>query len=292
MKRVQFEHSAIPYLFVAPQIIIIFVFFLWPAAQAIYQSFLLEDAFGLSSQFVWFRNYKDTIFSDSWLQAAGFTMVFSALVTFLSLAIALLLAVKANEVIRGASTYKTTLMWAYAIAPPVAGLMGNLMFNPLIGDLYKFLNAIGWDFDHKLDSFDAGFVVVLISVWKQVSVNFIFFLSGLQGIPKSVNEASMMDCRSSTRRFWTITFPLLAPTTFFLMVINITYAFFETFGVIDTTTRGAPGGATNTLVFKVFQDGFRGADLGGSSAQSVVLMIMVLLLTVVQFRFIERKVHY
>lgn len=292
MKRVQFEHSAIPYLFVAPQIAIILVFFLWPAAQAIYQSFLLEDAFGLSSQFVWFRNYEDTIFSDSWLQAAGFTIVFSAIVTFLSLALALLLAVKANEVIRGASTYKTTLMWAYAIAPPVAGLMGNLMFNPLIGDLYKFFNAIGWDFDHKLDSFDAGFVVVLISVWKQVSVNFIFFLSGLQGIPKSVNEASMMDCSSSIRRFWTITFPLLAPTTFFLMVINITYAFFETFGIIDTTTRGAPGGATNTLVFKVFQDGFRGADLGGSSAQSVVLMVMVLALTVVQFRFIERKVHY
>jgi len=292
VKRVQFEHSAIPYLFVAPQIAIILVFFLWPAAQAIYQSFLLEDAFGLSSQFVWFRNYKDTILSDTWLQAAGFTIVFSAIVTFLSLALALLLAVKANEVIRGASTYKTTLMWAYAIAPPVAGLMGNLMFNPLIGDLYKFFNAIGWDFDHKLDSFDAGFVVVLISVWKQVSVNFIFFLSGLQGIPKSVNEASMMDCRSSIRRFWTITFPLLAPTTFFLMVINITYAFFETFGIIDTTTRGAPGGATNTLVFKVFQDGFRGADLGGSSAQSVVLMVMVLALTVVQFRFIERKVHY
>lgn len=292
MKRVQFEHSTIPYLFVAPQIIIIVVFFLWPAAQAIYQSFLLEDAWGLSSQFVWFRNYKDTIFSESWLQAAGFTMVFSVLVTFLSLAIALLLAVKANEVIRGASTYKTTLMWAYAIAPPVAGLMGNLMFNPLIGDLYKFFNAIGWDFNHKLDSFDAGFVVVLIAVWKQVSVNFIFFLSGLQGIPKSVNEASMMDCKSSFRRFWTITFPLLAPTTFFLMVINITYAFFETFGIIDTTTRGAPGGATNTLVFKVFQDGFRGADLGGSSAQSVVLMLMVLALTVVQFRFIERKVHY
>lgn len=292
MKRVQFEHSAIPYLFVAPQIIIILVFFLWPAAQAIYQSFLLEDAFGLSSQFVWFRNYKDTIFSDSWLQAAGFTIVFSALVTFLSLALALLLAVKANEVIRGASTYKTTLMWAYAIAPPVAGLMGNLMFHPLIGDLYKFFNAIGWDFNHKLDSFDAGFVVVLIAVWKQVSVNFIFFLSGLQGIPNSVKEASMMDCKSATRRFWTITFPLLAPTTFFLMVINITYAFFETFGIIDTTTRGAPGGATNTLVFKVFQDGFRGADLGGSSAQSVVLMLMVLALTVVQFRFIERKVHY
>jgi len=292
MKRVQFEHSSIPYLFIAPQIIIITVFFLWPAAQAVYQSFLLEDAFGLSSQFVWFKNYGDTILSGSWLQAAWFTMIFSVLVTFLSLAFALLLAVKANEVLRGARTYKTTLMWAYAIAPPVAGLMGNLMFHPIIGDLYKFFNAIGWDFDHKLDAFDASFVVILISVWKQVSVNFIFFLSGLQGIPTSVMEAATMDCRSPTRRFWTITFPLLAPTTFFLMVINITYAFFETFGIIDTTTQGAPGGATNTLVFKVFQDGFRGADLGGSSAQSVVLMIIVLALTVIQFRFIERKVHY
>ncbi len=292
MKRVQFEHSAIPYMFIAPQIIIIAVFFLWPAAQAVYQSFLLEDAFGLSSQFVWFKNYFDTIGSTSWLQAAGFTIVFSTLVTILSLAIALLLAVKANEVIRGARTYKTLLMWAYAIAPPVAGLMGNLMFHPLIGDLYKFMNTIGFDFDHKLDPYDAGFVVVLISVWKQVSVNFIFFLSGLQGIPKSVNEAALMDEKSSFRRFWTITFPLLAPTTFFLMVINITYAFFETFGIIDTTTRGAPGGATTTLVFKVFQDGFRGADIGGSSAQSVVLMLLVLALTVIQFRFIEKKVHY
>ena len=292
MKRVQYEHSPIPYLFVAPQIIIIVVFFLWPAAQAIYQSFLLEDPFGLSSQFVWFRNYSDTIFSDAWLQAAGFTLIFSTLVTFFSLALALLLAVKTNEVIQGASTYKTLLMWAYAIAPPVAGLMGNLMFNPIIGDLYIFMNSIGFDFDHKLDPVDAGFVVILISVWKQVSVNFIFFLSGLQGIPKSVVEAATMDCKSSMRRFWTITFPLLAPTTFFLMVINITYAFFETFGIIDTTTQGAPGGATNTLVFKVFQDGFRGADIGGSSAQSVVLMIMVLALTVIQFRFIEKKVHY
>ena len=292
MKRVQFEHSAIPYLFVAPQILIIAVFFLWPAGQAIQQSFLLEDAFGLSSKFVWFRNYKDTILNDSWLQSASFTVIFSTLVTFLSMGIAMLLAVKANEVIQGARSYKTLLMWAYAIAPPVAGLMGNLMFNPLIGDLYKYLNIIGWDFDHKLDSFDATFVVILIAVWKQVSVNFIFFLSGLQGIPRSVLEAASIDCRSSIRRFWTIVFPLLAPTTFFLMVINITYAFFETFGIIDTTTQGAPGGATNTLVYKVFSDGFRGADLGGSSAQSVVLMLMVLALTVVQFRFIERKIHY
>ncbi len=292
MKRVQFERSAVPYFFIAPQILIIAIFFLWPAAQAIYQSFLLEDAFGISKQFVWFRNYEDTILNAAWLQSAGFTVVFSAVVTFFSLAIALLLAVRANEVLHGSSSYKTMLMWAYAVAPPVAGLMGNLMFNPFVGDLYAALNVMGWDFNQKLDAFDAGFVVILISVWKQVSVNFIFFLSGLQGIPKGVMEAATLDCRSPEKRFWTITFPLLAPTTFFLMVINITYAFFETFGIIDTTTRGAPGGATNTLVYKVYTDGFLGADLGGSSAQSVILMLMVLALTVIQFRFIERKVHY
>ncbi len=292
MKRVQFSHSSIPYFFIAPQIAIIVVFFLWPAAQAVKQSFMLGDAFGLSSRFVWFRNYEDMILNEAWVQSAGFTLVFSFLVTFLSLAIALTLAVRANEVIHGSSSYKTLLLWAYAVAPPVAGLMGNMMFNPLIGDLYQGLNFLGWDFNHTLHPFDAGFVVILISVWKQVSVNFIFFLSGLQGIPNSVLEAALLDCRSAGKRFWTITFPLLAPTTFFLIVINITYAFFETFGIIDTTTRGAPAGSTTTLVYKVFQDGFLGADLGGSSAQSVVLMLMVLALTVVQFRFIERKIHY
>lgn len=292
MKRVQYEHSFVPYLFVAPQIAIIAIFFFWPAAQAIYQSFLLEDAFGISSQFVWFRNYEDMVISEAWLISAGFTLAFSALVTLFSLAIALLLAVRANEVLQGAGTYKTLLMWAYAVAPPVAGLMGNMMFNPLIGDLFKGLNALGWHFNHLHSAFDAAFIITLISVWKQISVNFIFFLAGLQGIPKSVMEAATLDCRSAERRFWTITFPLLAPTTFFLMVINVTYAFFETFGIIDTTTRGAPGQATATLVYKVFQDGFRGADLGGSSAQSVILMLMVLVLTIFQFRFIERRVHY
>jgi sn-glycerol 3-phosphate transport system permease protein len=271
---------------------IIVIFFLWPAAQAVKQSFMLEDAFGLSSRFVWFRNYEDMILNEAWLQSAGFTLVFSFLVTFLSLAIALTLAVRANEVVHGSSSYKTLLLWAYAVAPPVAGLMGAMMFNPLIGDLYKSLNFLGWDFNHTLHPFDAGFVVILISVWKQVSVNFIFFLSGLQGIPNSVQEAAMLDCRSPGKRFWTITFPLLAPTTFFLIVINITYAFFDTFGIIDTTTRGAPAGSTTTLVYKVYQDGFLGADLGGSSAQSVVLMLMVMVLTVLQFRFIERKIHY
>jgi len=292
MKRVQLGHSPVPYFFVAPQILIIAIFFLWPAAQAVYQSFLLEDAFGMSSQFVWFRNFEDVLSSSSWLKSAIFTAVFSFLVAFISIAISLFLAVRADEVIRGAKSYKTLLMWGYAVAPPVAGLLGNMLFNPLMGDLYKLFNSFGFEFNHIQNANDAAFVVTLIAVWKQVSVNFIFFLSGLQGIPKSVTEAATLDCKSAERRFWTITFPLLAPTTFFLMVINLTYAFFETFGIIDVSTKGSPGGATATLVYKVYVDGFLGADMGGSSAQSVLLMIMVSVLTVFQFRFIERKVHY
>ena len=292
MKRVQFEHSAVPYLFIAPQILIISIFFLWPAAQALYQSFLLEDAFGMSSQFVWFRNFEDVLTSSSWTRSAIFTVVFSVLVSVLSIAISLFLAVRADEVIRGTKSYKTLLMWGYAIAPPVAGLLGIMMFNPLMGDLYKAFNSFGFEFNHIENANDAAFIVILIAVWKQVSVNFIFFLSGLQGIPKSVQEAATLDCKSPERRFWTITFPLLAPTTFFLLVINLTYAFFETFGIIDVSTKGAPGGSTATLVYKVYVDGFLGADMGGSAAQSVLLMIMVSVLTVFQFRFIERKVHY
>ncbi|GAA0618708.1 MULTISPECIES: ABC transporter permease subunit [Thalassospira] len=292
MKRVQFEHSAVPYLFIAPQILIISIFFLWPAVQALYQSFLLEDAFGMSSQFVWFRNFEDVLTSSSWTRSAIFTVVFSVLVSVLSIAISLFLAVRADEVIRGAKSYKTLLMWGYAIAPPVAGLLGIMMFNPLMGDLYKAFNSFGFEFNHIENANDAAFIVILIAVWKQVSVNFIFFLSGLQGIPKSVQEAATLDCKSPERRFWTITFPLLAPTTFFLLVINLTYAFFETFGIIDVSTKGAPGGSTATLVYKVYVDGFLGADMGGSAAQSVLLMIMVSVLTVFQFRFIERKVHY
>lgn len=292
MKRVQFSGTPLPYFFVLPQIAIVIVFFLWPAAQAVYKSFLLEDAWGLASQFVWFRNYEDMVLDADWVNTAVFTVIFSMIIAFVSLALALTLAVRANDILRGASTYKTLLIWTYAVAPAVAGLMGNLLFNPLIGSMTHLLHALGWEFDRASNGFDATFMIALIAVWKQVSVNFIFFLAGLQGISKSVQEAAILDCRSRGKRFWTITFPLLAPTTFFLLVINMTYAFFDTFGIIDTTTRGAPGGSTQTLVYKVYTDGFIGADLGGSSAQSVVLLLMVLVLTAFQFRFIERKVHY
>ena len=202
------------------------------------------------------------------------------LVTFFSLAIALLLAVKADAVLRGAKTYRTLLMWVYAIAPPVAGLLGILLFDQHVGPLVDLAAFFGWEMKIGVNYWDTAFAMITVSIWKQVPVNFIFFLSGLQGIPRSVREAAMIDCRSPGRRFWTVTFPLLAPTGFFLLIINITYALFDTFGVIDIMMKGEPGNNPMTLVYKVFLDGFRGNDLGGSSAQSVILMVLVLALTV------------
>ncbi|WP_193184679.1 ABC transporter permease subunit [Nisaea sediminum] len=292
MKRQQFDYISLPYLLIAPQLAIIMIFFVWPAAQAIYQSFMLEDPFGLSSQFAGFDNFREVLSSAHYATSAVFTLVFSALVAFLSMAIALLLAVKADGIIHGQSAYKIMLTWVYAVAPAVAGMIGTFLFDRSIGSLNHLLNATGWPFNPQLDVFDASFTVILVSVWKQVSVNFIYFLAGLQSIPRAVREAALIDCRNGFRRFWTVTLPLLAPTGFFVLVINITYAFFDTFGVIDTMTRGAPGGGTATLVYKVYQDGFLGADLGGSSAQSVILMILVLALTVVQFRVLEKRIHY
>lgn len=276
-----------------PQLAIVGIFFFWPAARAVYQSFLLEDAFGLSSEFVWFYNYEESVFSSAtYLDSFLFTLVFCTIVALLSLGFALLLAVQADNVVRGQSSYKTLLMWVYAVAPPVAGALSLFLFDIHIGPLPKYFASLGWTFEPGISGFDAVFWVTTAAVWKQISVNFIFFLAGLQGISMAVREAALIECKSGWRRFWTITFPLLAPTSFFLLVINITYAFFETFGIIDTTTRGAPGGSTNTLVYKVFQDGFLGQDLGGSSAQSVILMLLVMALTFIQFRVIERRVHY
>ncbi|WP_070971651.1 ABC transporter permease subunit [Vibrio sonorensis] len=291
-RRQQFLHTPLPYLLLAPQLVIIAVFFFYPAAEAIYLSFMLEDPWGTSSTFVWFENYQMLFESTEYLESVAFTILFSLVVSFLSLAFALLLAVKADSIIRGQSAYKVTLTWVYAVAPAVAGIIGGFMFNPHIGVVSEMFATLGWQFSFQTDPLDAVFAITLVSVWKQISVNFVYFLAGLQSISHSVKEAAMLDCVSDRRRFWTITFPLLAPTGFFLLVINLTYAFFETFGVIDTMTSGGPGGSTTSMVYKVFRDGFVGADLGGSSAQSVILLLLVLLLTFVQFRFVEKRVHY
>ncbi|MDO6708204.1 ABC transporter permease subunit [Photobacterium sp. 1_MG-2023] len=291
-RRQQFQHTGVPYFLLLPQILIITIFFFYPAAQAIYLSFMLEDPWGLSSTFIGFENYQMLFGSTEYLKSIGFTLVFSLLVALLSLGLALLLAVKANNIRRGQSGYKVTLTWVYAIAPAIAGIMAGFLFNPHFGTLTNMFAVLGWDFSYQTDPFDATVALIIVSVWKQVSVNFVYFLAGLQSISHSVQEAAALDCPSDRRRFWTITFPLLAPTGFFLLIINLTYAFFETFGIIDTLTSGGPGGSTTTLVYKVFQDGFIGADLGGSSAQSVVLLILVSALTYFQFRVIEKKVHY
>lgn len=292
IKRVQFSSSYVPYLFLAPQLAVIFIFFYWPSVQAIHSSFYIEDPFGFGASFVGLANYSDAIFSPEYLSIAKFTVVFTVLVTFFSLALGLLLAVKADAVIRGSSTYKTLLISVYAIAPPVAGLIGMMFFDQHIGPFVKMAAFLGWDMKVGLNYFDTAFAMIVVAVWKQIPYNFIFFLSGLQGVPVSVREAAAIDCRSGFRRFWTVIMPLLAPTAFFLLIINITYALFDTFGVIDVMVKDKAANNPITLVYKVFLDGFRGNDIGGSSAQSVILMLVVFVLTIIQFRFIEKRIHY
>ena len=291
-KRVVFRSAWLPYALLAPQIAITIVFFFWPATQAVWYSFQLQDAFGLKTQFVGLENFS-TLFGDShYLNSFRVTAVFSALVAVCGIAISLLLAAMADRVIRGAMAYKTLLIWPYAVAPAVAGVLWAFLFAPSIGIVTYVLKGFGVDWNWILKDDQAMLLVVIASVWAQISYNFLFFLAGLQSIPKSLIEAAAIDGASPTRRFWTIVFPLLSPTTFFLLVVNVVYAFFSTFGVIDATTQGGPAGATQILVYKVYYDGVKAADLGGSSAQSVIIMIIVMALTVAQFRFIERKVQY
>ncbi len=291
-KRVTFRSSWLPFVLIAPQIAITIIFFFWPAAQAVYWSFLIQDAFGNETQFVWFRNFVDLWNDSAYRDSFKVTAVFSTLVTVIGLAVALLLAVAADRVVRGAMAYKTLLIWPYAVASAVAGVLWAFLFAPSVGIISFALRAMGVDWNWVLRGDQAMLLVVIATVWKQISYNFLFFLAGLQSIPRSLMEAAAIDGASPFRRFWTIVFPLLSPTTFFLLVVNIVHAFFDTFGIIDATTQGGPAGATQILVYKVYYDGVKAADLGGSSAQSVVLMFIVISLTVVQFRFIERKVQY
>ena len=291
-KRVHFRSVWLPYLLVAPQLAITVVFFFWPAAQALWFAFLRQDAFGLQSEFAGLDNFRDLLADSNYLQSFQVTALFSVLVAVGGLSIALLLAVMADRVIKGALGYRTLLIWPYAVAPAIAGVLWGFLFAPSIGIVTYALKGFGIDFNWVLQSDQAMLLVVMASVWKQISYNFLFFLAGLQSIPKSLIEAAAIDGARPFRRFWTIVFPLLSPTTFFLLVVNIVYAFFDTFGVIDATTQGGPSGATQILVYKVYHDGVKAADLGGSSAQSAVLMLIVVLLTVVQFRFVERRVNY
>jgi sn-glycerol 3-phosphate transport system permease protein len=290
-RRVIFPNKVLPYVLLAPQLVVTVIFFYWPAMQAIYYSVLLQDPFGLRTQFVWLENFQ-TILSDAlYLGSVQVTVIFSSAVAALSMGTALLFAVMADRKIRGKQLYRTLLMWPYAVAPAVAASLWLFIFHPEIGFLGRWLNEIGMRWDYKLNGNQALLLVVLAASWKQVSYNFLFFLAGLQAIPKSVVEAASMDAGPG-RTFWNIIFPLLSPTSFFLLVVNVVYAFFDTFGVIHAITGGGPAKATETLIYKVYVDGVMNLDLGGSSAQSVILMVVVIALTAVQFRFIERKVHY
>jgi sn-glycerol 3-phosphate transport system permease protein len=291
-KRSIFSHRLLPYALLVPQIVITIVFFYWPASQAVWQSFLLQDAFGLSTSFIWFENYRDLLSQPDYFRTIATTLFFSGAVAVLSLSCALLLAVQADKQLAGAGVYRTLLIWPYAVAPAVAGVLWAFMFQPSLGVLARGLRDLGIDWNPLLNGNHAMTMVVLAATWKQISYNFLFFLAGLQAIPRSVLEAAAIDGARPMRRFWTITFPLLSPTTFFLIVVNIVYAFFDTLGTIDAMTGGGPAKATETLVYKVYADGKLGGDLGGSAVQSVILMVIVIALTAIQFRYVEKKVTY
>jgi len=276
----------------APQLTVIAVFFFWPAAQALLQSLQQSDAFGTSVEWVGLENFGNLWHDPGYLASFYTTAIFSSLVAVLGISISLLLAVFADRIVKGALVYTTLLIWPYAVAPAVAGVLWLFMFAPSVGVVSYGLRDLGFDWNHLLNGTHAMTLVVMAAVWKQISYNFLFFLAGLQSIPKSLIEAAAIDGARPWRRFWTIVFPLLSPTTFFLLVINIVYAFFDTFAIIDAATQGGPGKDTSILVYKVYYDGFKAMDQGSSAAQSVVLMAIVVVLTVVQFRFVEKKVNY
>ena len=291
-KRVVFRSAWLPWLLLAPQVLVIGVFFFWPAAQTLLMSFQLQDTFGISTQWVGLDNFKALFADSAYLESFKITAFFSILVAVGGIAIALALAVFADRIVRGALFYKTFLIVPYAVAPAVAGVLWLFMFSPTLGVVAYALRGIGVEWNSMLNSNHAVALIVMAAVWKQISYNFLFFLAGLQAIPKSLIEAAAIDGAGTWRRFRTIQFPLLSPTTFFLLVINMVYAFFDTFSIIDNTTQGGPGRDTMILVYKVFDDGFKNGDLGGSAAQSAVLMAIVIALTVVQFRYVEKKVQY
>jgi sn-glycerol 3-phosphate transport system permease protein len=291
-KRVFFRSRWLPWVLMAPQVAIIAMFFFWPAAQALLQSVQQSDAFGTSVDWVGLDNFRNLWNDETYLASFYTTAIFSTMVAAIGISVSLLLAVFADRIVKGALAYKTLLIWPYAVAPAVAGVLWLFMFAPSVGVVSYWLRAVGIDWNHLLNGTHAMTLVVMAAVWKQISYNFLFFLAGLQSIPKSLIEAAAIDGARPWRRFWTIVFPLLSPTTFFLLVINIVYAFFDTFAIIDAATQGGPGKDTAILVYKVYFDGFKAMDLGGSAAQSVVLMVIVVALTVVQFRFVEKKVNY
>lgn len=293
VKRSRFSSKTLAYLLITPQVLVTLAFFYWPAAQGLVQSMMLSDPFGLKSRFVWFDNFVRIFTDPLYLKSIGITLFFSAATAFTAISIGLFLGTLANRALRMKALMRTLLIWPYAVAPAISGILWLFLLHPSYGVVAYFLkNTLGMNWNPVLNGNDALFLVIIASAWKQISYNFVFFMAGLQAIPHSLVEAAAIDGAGPFRRFWVITFPLLSPTIFFLTVMNIIYAFFETFGVIHTVTQGGPGGATNTMVYKVYQDGFIGLNMGASAAQSMVLMVLIVTITVLQFRYVERKVQY
>ncbi|MGW8187429.1 MAG: sn-glycerol-3-phosphate ABC transporter permease UgpA [Desulfobacterales bacterium] len=293
IKRSHFTSRFLAYLLITPQILVTLTFFYWPAAQGLLQSVMLSDPFGQRNQFVWFDNFIGIFTDQLYLKSVGITLVFSFAVAVLAILAGLLIATMANRALIAKTPIRTLLIWPYAVAPAISGILWLFLLHPSFGVIAIFIKRrLGVDWNPVLNGTDAFIMVVLASAWKQISYNFVFFMAGLQAVPHSLIEAAAMDGAGPFRRFWAITLPLLSPTLFFLMVMNVIYAFFETFGVIHTVTQGGPGGATTTLVYKVYQDGFIGLNLGSSAAQSVVLMALIVTITVLQFKYVERKVQY
>jgi sn-glycerol 3-phosphate transport system permease protein len=291
-KRTIFPSKLLPYILLAPQLAVTLIFFIWPALQAVKSSFEREDPFGFRTTFIWFDNYRRIFADPNYLSSLGRTAIFAISVTLLSMAISLLLAVAVNRLLRSGKVYTTLLVWPYAVAPVVVGILWWFIFNPSIGLAPYILRGLGISWNHRIDGNQAMILIVIAAAWKQISYNFLFFVAGLQSVPQSLNEAAAIDGAGPFKRFWTIIFPLISPTTFFLLIININYAMFDTFGIVDATTMGGPAQATNILVYKVYTDGVLNLNIGSSAAQSVILMLIVIALTIVQFRFVERRVQY
>jgi sn-glycerol 3-phosphate transport system permease protein len=291
-KRTIFPNKLLPYALLAPQLAVTLIFFIWPAAQAVKSSFEREDPFGFRTTFIWFENYSRLFADPGYVNSLTKTAVFAVSVTLLSMTLSLILALAVSRVLRSNRVYTTLLVWPYAVAPVVVGILWWFMFNPTIGIAPYLMRAMGIAWNHRVDGNQAMIFVIIAASWKQISYNFLFFVAGLQSVPQSLTEAAAIDGAGPFKRFWTIVFPLLSPTTFFLLIVNINYAMFDTFGIVDATTSGGPNQATNILVYKVYADGFLGLNIGSSAAQSVVLMVIVIVLTAIQFRYVERRVQY
>ena len=293
IKRSFFTSKFLPYFLILPQILVTATFFYWPALQGLAQSVMRSDPFGQRNTFIWLDNFIALFTDPLYLKSIATTLVFSTCVAAVSISIGLFIAAMANRALKAKALIRTMLIWPYAVAPAISGILWLFLLHPSYGVVAIAIKRwLGIDWNPVLDGKDALFMVVMASAWKEISYNFVFFIAGMQAIPGSLIEAAAMDGASPFRRFWKITLPLLSPTLFFLTVMNIIYSFFETFGVIHMMTQGGPGGATNILVYKVYQDGFIGLNLGSSAAQSIVLMSLIIVITVFQFKYVERKVQY